>query len=104
MPLSRYFPEEEMRKQITPSLLFTDDFSLERHGTKQAHEFNKIVSEHSEGGSTIHPETDKITEWLILFADQVLVNSALDHLVHNMYKIMIKAEIYREKTSTKRFL
>lgn len=70
MPLSRYFPEEEMRKQITPSLLFTDDFSLERHGTKQAHEFNKIVSEHSEGGSTIHPETDKITEWLILFADQ----------------------------------
>jgi DNA replication protein DnaC len=43
---------------------------------------------------------DPDTEWVILFDDQILANSALDRLAHNAHQMIIEGESYRKKKGT----
>ncbi|TRO77524.1 ATP-binding protein [Desulfuromonas acetexigens] len=96
--------EKELLKLITPSLLVIDDFGLERLSAEQAHDFYEIVSESYERGSTILTSNRHITEWVTLFDDQILANSALDRLAHNAHQMIIEGESYRKKKASTRSL
>jgi DNA replication protein DnaC len=96
--------DREIIKLITPNLLVIDDFGLERLNVDQARDFYEIISERYERGSTILTSNRHITEWVTLFEDQILANSALDRLAHNAHQMEIEGESYRRKKATARGL
>ena len=94
--------DREILKLITPNLLVIDDFGLERLSADQARDFYEIISERYERGSTILTSNRHITEWITLFDDQILANSALDRLAHNAHQMEIEGDSYRKKKATVR--
>jgi len=92
--------EKELTRLIAPSLLVIDDFGLERLTPEQAHDFYEIISERYERSSTIITSNRHITEWVNLFDDSILANSALDRLAHNAHQMIIEGESYRKKKGT----
>jgi len=94
--------DKELLKLIAPSLLVIDDFGLERLNPEQAHDFYEIVSERYERGATFLTSNRHITEWVSLFDDQILANSALDRLAHNAHQMIIEGESYRKKKASTR--
>ena len=92
--------ERELLKLISPALLVIDDFGLERLTPEQAHDFYEIISERYERGATILTSNRHVTEWVSLFDDQILANSALDRLAHNAHQMIIEGESYRKKKGT----
>ena len=89
--------EKELIKLIAPRLLVIDDFGLERLSVEQAHDFYEVISERYERGATIITSNRHITEWVTLFDDQIIANSALDRLAHNAHQMVIEGESYRRK-------
>lgn len=96
--------DREILKLITPNLLVIDDFGLERLSADQARDFYEIISERYERSSTILTSNRHITEWITLFDDQILANSALDRLAHNAHQMEIEGDSYRKKKATVRTL
>lgn len=94
--------EKELIRLIAPSLLVIDDFGLERLTPEQAHDFYEIISERYERASTIITSNRHVTEWVNLFDDSILANSALDRLAHNAHQMIIEGESYRKKKGTMR--
>ena len=92
--------EKELIRLIAPSLLVIDDFGLERLAPEQAHDFYEIISERYERASTIITSNRDIAEWVNLFDDSILANSALDRLAHNAHQMIIEGESYRKKKGT----
>ena len=76
------------------------DFGLERLTPEQAHDFYEIISERYQRGATILTSNRHVTEWVSLFDDQILANSALDRLAHNAHQMIIEGESYRKKKGT----
>lgn len=87
---------------ISPTLLVIDDFGLEKLSPEQAHDFYEIVAERYERSSTIITSNRHITEWVNLFDDTILANSALDRLAHNAHQMVVEGESYRKKKAAKR--
>lgn len=94
--------EKELIKLISPALLVIDDFGLEKLSPEQAHDFYEIVAERYERSSTIITSNRDITEWVSLFDDTILANSALDRLAHNAHQMVIDGDSYRRKKAAKR--
>ena len=94
--------EKELVRLIVPSLLVIDDFGLVRLTTEQSRDFYEIVSERYGRASTIITSNRDITEWVQLFDDTILANSALDRLAHNAHQMVIEGESYRKKKATQR--
>ena len=76
--------------------------ALVRLSAEQAHDFCEIVSERYERASTILTSNRHITEWVTLFDDQILANSALDRLAHNAHQMVVEGESYRKKKASAR--
>ena len=51
--------------------------------------------------STIVTSNRAIDEWIPLFDDPVLAQSALDRLAHNAYQVVLEGESYRKHESQK---
>ena len=94
--------EKEMVRMIAPSLLVIDDFGLVRLTSEQSRDFYEIISERYGRASTIITSNRDITEWIQLFDDSILANSALDRLAHNAHQMVIDGESYRKKKGTLR--
>lgn len=92
--------EKELIKLISPSLLVIDDFGLVRLTSEQSRDFYEIISERYGRASTIITSNRDITEWVSLFDDSILANSALDRLAHNAHQMVIDGESYRKKKGT----
>jgi DNA replication protein DnaC len=93
--------ERELLKLISPVLLVIDDFGLEQLTPEQSHDFYEIISERYGRGSTILTSNREVGEWINLFNDQILANSALDRLAHNAHQLVIEGESYRKKKGTR---
>ncbi len=94
--------ETELVRLIAPSLLVIDDFGLVRLTPEQSRDFYEIISERYGRASTIITSNRDITEWVHLFDDSILANSALDRLAHNAHQMVIEGESYRKKKGTLR--
>ncbi len=94
--------EKELIRLISPNLLVIDDFGLEKLTPEQAHDFYEIIAERYERSSTIITSNRHITEWVTLFDDTILANSALDRLAHNAHQMIVEGESYRKKKAAKR--
>ena len=82
-------------------MLIIDDFGLSAMTMTQAEEFYEIVAERHQRGSIIMTSNRPPGDWLSLFPDQVMANSAMDRLAHRAHHIAMKGESYRKKTRPK---
>lgn len=96
--------DRELTRFITPKLLVIDDFGLERLTPEQGRDFYEIVCERYECGSTIITSNRHLQEWLSLFDDEIIANSAMDRLAHSAHQMVIEGQSYRKKKASKRGL
>jgi DNA replication protein DnaC len=88
--------DRRLRTYLTPDLLIIDEFGLRRLTSEQADDFYDIVTERHLSGSMIITSNRDLKEWVQLFPDPVLGNSAMDRLAHNAHQIVLKGPSYRK--------
>lgn len=84
-----------LRKLLAPDLLIVDDFGLRALDHAQSSDMYEVIIERHRRASSIFTSNRDIAEWVPLFADPVLAQSALDRLAHNAHQIEIEGESYR---------
>lgn len=89
--------EKAMRRLLAPDVLLLDDFGLRRLDARQSSDFYEVVLERHRRTSTIVTSNRAIEEWIPLFDDPVLAQSALDRLAHNAYQVVLEGESYRKQ-------
>jgi DNA replication protein DnaC len=89
--------EKALRSFLAPDVLLIDDFGLKRLTNLQSSDFYEVIIERHRRSSTIVTSNRMIDEWIPLFDDPILAQSALDRLAHNAYQIVIEGESYRSK-------
>jgi len=94
--------ERQVKKYLRPDLLIIDDFGLTALTPLQAEDIYEIVTERHLRSSIIITSNRPPQDWLALFPDPVMANSALDRLSHHAHHIMIDGgESYRRRLSPK---
>jgi len=89
--------EREVIRLISPDLLVIDDFGLQHLTEQQAGDFYEIVIERYGKSSTVITSNRDVQEWMALFDDPIMANSALDRLAHNAHQLVIEGESYRRR-------
>ena len=94
--------ERQLKKYVRADLLIIDDFGLTALTPTQAEDFYEIVTERHLRSSIVITSNRPPEDWVGLFPDPVMANSALDRLSHHAHHIMIdEGESYRRKLSPK---
>ena len=89
--------ERALRGLLAPDLLIIDDFGLKRLNPQQSSDFYEVVIERHRRASTIVTSNRAIEEWIPLFDDPILAQSALDRLAHNAHQIVMDGPSYRSR-------
>lgn len=90
--------EKRVKRFLRSDLLIIDDFGLTTLTPTQAEDFYEIVTERHLKSSMIITSNRPPQDWVPLFPDPVMANSALDRLAHHAHHIMIQGgESYRRK-------
>lgn len=89
--------ERVLRSLLAPDLLIIDDFGLRRLNAQQSSDFYEVIIERHRRASTIVTSNRTIEEWIPLFDDPILAQSALDRLAHNGYQVIIDGPSYRSR-------
>lgn len=92
--------EKRIRRYMKPDVLILDDFGLSPFTALQAEDIYELIAERHLKSSIIITSNRPPQDWLALFPDPVVANSALDRLSHNAHHVMIEGgESYRKKLS-----
>lgn len=89
--------ERVLRSLLTPDLLIIDDFGLRRLNAQQSSDFYEVVIERNKRASTVVTSNRAIEEWIPLFDDPILAQSALDRLAHNGHQVVMEGPSYRSR-------
>lgn len=89
--------ERIVRSLLAPDLLVIDDFGLRRLNAQQSSDFYEIIIERHRRASTLVTSNRTIDEWIPLFDDPILAQSALDRLAHNAYQVVMEGDSYRSR-------
>ena len=81
--------------------MIIDDFGLIALTDEQRHDLLEIVDDRHERRSTIIASQLPIDKWHHAIGDPTIADAILDRLVHNAYKISIKAKESMRKPKTK---
>jgi DNA replication protein DnaC len=94
--------EKTFRSFLTPDLLILDDFGLQRFTAQQSTDLYELIIARHRQSSFVITSNRGVEEWLGLFDDPILGNSALDRLANASYQIIIEGTSYRERLSPHR--
>jgi DNA replication protein DnaC len=93
--------ERAFRRYLTPDLLIVDDFGLHRLTAQQSGDLYELIIERHRRSSFVFTSNRGVDEWLGLFDDPILGNSALDRLAHGAFQIAIDGPSYRANKAPK---
>ena len=91
--------EKAFRSFLAPDMLILDDFGLQRLNAQQSTDLYELIIARHRKSSFAITSNRAIEEWLGLFDDPILGNSALDRLANASYQIVIEGNSYREHLS-----
>jgi DNA replication protein DnaC len=89
--------ERALRRLLAPDLLIVDDFGLRRLSAEQSSDLYEVILERHRRASTIVTSNRAIEEWIPLFDDPILAQSALDRLAHNAHQVALEGDSYRKR-------
>ncbi|HEU4629650.1 MAG TPA: IS21-like element helper ATPase IstB [Gemmatimonadaceae bacterium] len=89
--------ERVLRGLLAPDLLIIDDFGLRRLNAQQSSDFYEVIIERHRRASTVVTSNRAIEEWIPLFDDPILAQSALDRLAHNGHQVVMDGPSYRSR-------
>ena len=94
--------EKQLKRYLHPDLLIIDDFGVTALSPIQAEDIYELVTERHLRSSLVVTSNRPPQDWIALFPDPVMANSALDRLSHHAHHLMIdEGESYRKKLSPK---
>ena len=96
--------DRAFRSFLTPDLLIVDDLGLHRLTAQQSADLYELILNRHRVSSFIITSNRAVEEWLSIFDDSILGNSALDRLANASYQIVIEGSSYRERLSPHRAL
>ena len=91
--------DKTFRSFLSPDLLILDDLGLHRLTQQQSIDLYELVIGRHRRSSFVITSNRSVDEWLGLFDDSILGNSALDRLANASYQIVIEGQSYRERLS-----
>ena len=91
--------DRTFRSFLSPDLLILDDLGLHRMTQQQSIDLYELVIARHRRASFVITSNRAVDEWLGLFDDPILGNSALDRLANASYQIVIEGQSYRERLS-----
>ena len=94
--------EKTFRSFLSPDLLMLDDFGLQKLTGQQSTDLYELIIARHRQSSFVITSNRAVEEWLGLFDDPILGNSALDRLANASYQIVIEGTSYRERLSPHR--
>lgn len=94
--------EKVLRSFLVPDLLILDDFGLQRLTPLQSTDLYELIISRHHRASFVITSNRAVDEWLSLFNDPILGNSALDRLANASYQIVIEGTSYRERLAPHR--
>lgn len=89
--------EAVFRRFLAPELLVLDDFGLHRLSAQQSQDLYELIIERHRRSSFIVTANRGVDEWLGLFDDPILGNSALDRLANGAHQLVVDGPSYRAK-------
>jgi DNA replication protein DnaC len=89
--------EQAFRRYLAPELLIVDDFGLHRLTAQQSSDLYELVIERHRRASFVLTSNRSIDEWLGLFDDPILGNSALDRLANAAHQLVLDGPSYRAR-------
>ena len=96
--------DRAFRSFLTSDLLILDDLGLHGLTAQQSADLYELILNRHRASSFVITSNRAVDEWLGLFDDPVLGNSALDRLANSSYQIVIQGDSYRERLSPHRAL
>ena len=96
--------DRAFRSFLTPDLLIVDDLGLHRLTAQQSADLYELILNRHRVSSFIFTSNRAVEEWLSIFDDPILGNSALDRLANASHQIVIEGSSYRERLSPHRAL
>jgi DNA replication protein DnaC len=93
--------ERAFRRYLSPDLLIVDDFGLRRLTAQQSGDLYELIIERHRRSSFVFTSNRDVDEWLGLFDDPILGNSALDRLAHGSYQLVMDGPSYRANKAPK---
>ena len=91
--------EKAFRSFLGPDLLILDDFGLQKLSAQQSTDLYELIIARHRHSSLALTSNRAVEEWLGLFDDPILGNSALDRLANASYQIVIEGNSYRQRLS-----
>lgn len=93
--------ERVFRRFLAPDLLILDDFALHRLSAQQSEDLYDLIIERHRHASFALTSNRGVDEWLGLFDNPILGNSALDRLANAAHQLVIEGPSYRAKLAPK---
>ena len=87
--------DRTFRPFLTPDLLILDDLGLHRFTAQQSADLYELILNRHRASSFVITSNRAVDEWLGLFEDPILGNSALDRLANASYQIVIEGSSSR---------
>jgi DNA replication protein DnaC len=94
--------EQVFRRALAPELLIVDDFGLHRLTAQQSSDLYELVIERHRRASFVLTSNRSVDEWLGLFDDPILGNSALDRLANAAHQLVLDGPSYRARLAPNR--
>jgi DNA replication protein DnaC len=91
--------DRELRSWISPDLLIVDDFGLKKLSSQATSDFYDLLIERHTRSSSIITSDRAVDEWLAVFDEPMLGQSALDRFCHRAHQFVIDGESYRKRTA-----
>ena len=93
--------DAEMIALTSVDLLIVDDFALEPMSKEESRDVYQLFLERTGHGSMIVTSNRDTAEWLAMFDDVLLAQSAVDRFKNAAYDFVIEGESYRPKLKPK---
>jgi DNA replication protein DnaC len=92
---------EKLTEYCKPRLLVIDELGYLPFERRAAHLFFQLVNRRYEKGSLLVTTNQRVSEWGIVFGDEVLATAILDRLLHHSHTLLITGESYRLREKRK---
>jgi DNA replication protein DnaC len=89
--------DRELRGFISPDLLIVDDFALRKLSSQATSDIYDLLIERHTRSSTILTSNRGVEEWMTVFDEPMLGQSALDRFCHRAHQFVIDGESYRKR-------